>query len=136
MAQLHRERGEFEKRGANVYAITTGTPGDSAAFCRDRDVPFPCLVDAPGEPAYQAFGLKKVSLRRLFGPSLVEALVTLAKRFREVEIPKSGDVYQMSGTFVLDGRGIVRLAHLDEHPGDHAPSEEIWRCLDGLSAPA
>jgi len=136
VAQLRHDRAEFEKRGANVYTITTGTPADSAAFCRDREVPFPCLVDKPGEPAYRAFGLQKVSLRRLFGPSLVQAFVTLAKRFREVEMPKSGDVYQMSGTFVLDRRGIVRLAHLDEHPNDHVSNEEVLRCLDTLGATA
>jgi peroxiredoxin len=136
VAQLRHDRAEFEKRGANVYAITTGTPADSAAFCREHEVPFACLVDRPGEPAYQAFGLKKVSLRRLFGPSLLEALVTLAKRFREVKAPKSGDVYQMSGTFVLDGAAIVRLAHIDQHPGDHASNEEIWRCLDAIGGAA
>ena len=136
MAQLRHDRAEFEGRGAHVYTITTGTPADSAAFCREREVPFPCLVDEPGEPGYRAFGLAKVGLRRLFGPSLLEALVTLAKRFREVEIPKSGDVYQMSGTFVVDGGGIVRLAHPDEHPGDHIANEEVWHCLDAIGAAA
>jgi peroxiredoxin len=134
VAQLRRERAEFDKRDANVYAITTGTPADSAAFCRDLDIPFTCLVDKPGEPAYRAFGLEKVGMARLFGPSALRSLVTLAKRFREVSIPKSGDVYQMSGTFVLDGDTRVRLAHRDRYPNDHVPNEDVWRCLDEIRA--
>ena len=131
---MRRERAEFDKRDANVYTITTGTPADSAAFCRDLDIPFTCLVDKPGEPTYQAFGLKKVSMARLFGPNPLRSLVTLAKRFREVAIPKSGDVHQMSGTFVLDGEARIRLAHRDRYPNDHVPNEEVWRCLDEIRA--
>jgi peroxiredoxin len=136
VAQLRRERAEFEKRGANVYTVTTGTPADSAAFCRDHEIPFTCLVDKPGEPAYRAFGLKKVGVVQLFGPNPLRSLVTLARRFREVAIPKSGDVHQMSGAFVLDRECVVRLAHRDRYPNDHVPSEEVWRCLDELAAGA
>ena len=113
-----------------MFAIMTGTPEHSAEFCRAREVPFECLTDRPGEPTYRAFGLAKVNLRTLFGPNLIESVWTLAKRFREVRNPKSGDVYQMSGSFVLDPTGVVRYAHRDAHPGDHAPSAEIWRHLD------
>lgn len=119
----------FSRSGANVYVVTTGTPADTADFCRERNVPFACLVDRPGEPAYQAFGLRKVGLRKLFGPSLVRGVLTALERWREVSLPRSGDVYQMSGTFVLDGAATVRLAHVDEHPNDHAAASEVLGCL-------
>jgi len=124
----------FRERNANVYAVTTGTPADTAAFCEQLEVPFPCLVDRPGEPGYRAFGLEKVGLLRLFGPNPLASLWTLARRFKEVRNPPSGDVFQTSGTFVIDTDGIVRLAHRSSHPNDHAEIERIWSCLDALAA--
>ena len=132
---MRDEYDEWSSRDfAKVYAVTNGRPADTAAFCEEFRVPFPCLVDQPGEPAYEAFGLKKVGMRQLFGPSLVTGLLTLVKRFREVRAPKSGDVHQMSGTFVIGADGRVLLAHADEHPNDRISSEQVWACLDAVRA--
>jgi len=49
-----------------------------------------------------------------------------------VSIPRSGDVFQMSGTFVIDGGGMVRFAHRSSYPTDHPADEDIWSCLDQL----
>lgn len=124
---------DLARRNARMFAITTGTPAHTAEFCRDQRVPVACLVDHVGEPAYRAFGLKKAPLRELFGPSLVTGVLTALRRWREVRNPKSGDVYQMSGTFVIDRDGTLRLAHRDAHPNDHADIGDILRCLDALA---
>jgi peroxiredoxin len=134
VAQLRRARAGYELRRARCFAVTTGTPAHTREFCAAREVPFTCLVDAPGEPAYAAFGLRKVSLRRLFGPSLLRGIATVLSRWREVAMPKSGDVYQMSGAFVVDRAGVVRFVHRNSHPNDHPADEDIWACLDGLGA--
>ncbi len=84
MAQLRRALAGYEERRARCFAVTTGTPEDTREFCAAHEVPFTCFVDYPGEPAYAAFGLRKVSLRRLFGPSLVTGLWTVLTRLREV----------------------------------------------------
>lgn len=132
---MRDEKDQWASRDfANVYAVTNGRPADTAAFCKEFRVPFPCLVDQPGEPAYAAFGLKKVGMRQLFGPSLLGGLMTLAKRFREVRKPESGDVHQMSGTFVIGADGRILLAHADEHPNDRISSAAIWACLDQARA--
>jgi hypothetical protein len=112
--------------------VTTGTPQFTAEFCKQFDVGHTCLVDQPGEPGYRAFGLAKVGMRTLLGPSLWESLAVIARRWRELATPKAGDVYQMSGTFVLDCEGVVRLAHRGAHPNDHVSHEEIWQCLDAI----
>ena len=124
---------DLARRNVDVYTVTTGTPAHTAEFCRDHRVPFACLVDHVGEPAYQAFGLKKAPLRELFGPSLVTGVLTALRRWKEIRNPKSGDVYQMSGTFVIDRDGTLRLAHRDAHPNDHAAMSDILRCLDALA---
>ena len=133
MAQLRRALPGYRQRAARCFAVTTGTPADTGAFCRRHQVPFPCLVDLPGEPGYGAFGLEKASLRRLLGPSVAASLWTVVRRAREVSIPRSGDVFQMSGTFVLDGGGVVRFAHRARYPADHPADEAIWSCLDQLA---
>ena len=127
---------ELRDRGAAVFTVTTGTPEHTAEFCRDYRVPFTCLVDREGDPGYQAFGLRRAPLRELFGPSLLVGIATAIRRWREVRTPKSGDAFRMSGTFVLDADGQVVLAHRDEHPNDHAPTEAILDCLDALGARA
>ncbi|HJQ83386.1 MAG TPA: peroxiredoxin-like family protein [Candidatus Binatia bacterium] len=134
MAQLRRARAGYERRDARCLLVTTGTPEHTREFCAAREAPFACLVDLPGEPAYAAFGLAKVSLRALFGPSLLTGVLTVLRRWREVSMPRSGDVHQMSGAFVVDRDGIVRLAHRNRHPNDHPADETIWRCLDALPA--
>jgi peroxiredoxin len=134
VAQLRHALPGYQRRRARCFVVTTGTPEHTREFCVERAVPFTCLVDAPGEPAYEAFGLRKVSIRRLFGPSLVRGIVTVLRRWREVAVPKSGDVHQMSGTFVIDRAGVVRLVHRDSHPNDHLADEDIWACLEGLGA--
>ena len=123
---------DLAARDANVLVVTTGTPSHTAEFCRDHRVPFTCLAARVGEPGYQAFGLKKAPLRELFGPSLLAGVLTALRRWREVRNPKSGDVYQMSGTFVIDRHGTLQLAHRDEHPNDHASLQDVLDCLDGL----
>jgi hypothetical protein len=116
-----------------VYLVTTGTPALTSEFCKRFDVGHACLVDHPGEPGYAAFGLAKVGMRTLLGPSLWQSLKTIARRWREIHAPEGGDPFQMSGTFVFDGRGRLRLAHRSAHPNDHAAHEDIWHCLDSIA---
>lgn len=131
---MRDQRAGYDERDANVYVITTGTPRDTAEFCAEHGVPFTCLVDRPGEPGYQSYGLEKVGLLRLFGPNYLETIGTLVRRFREVKNPASGDVHQLAGTFVIDAAGVLRLAYRGEYPGDHLPNEDVWYCLDSLAA--
>ena len=132
---MRREASEYQRRPVECFLVTTGTPEHTSEFCREHRAPFRCLVDRPGEPTYRDYGLQKVGIVRLFGPNPFVSIATLIKRRREVKVPKSGDVHQLSGTFVIDGAGIVRLAHRDAHPGDHASSADIWACLDAIGAP-
>ena len=132
MAQLRQARSGYERRAVRCFVVTTGTPEHTREFCGARQVPFTCLVDYPGEPAYAAFGLEKASLFRLFGPSLPRSVWRVLTRFREVSMPESGDVYQMSGAFVLDRTGVVRFVHRSAYPTDHPSDEQIWACLDSL----
>ncbi len=39
----------------------------------------------------------------------------------------------MSGTFVLDAAGTVRLAHVDEHPNDHAAPSDVLSCIRAVA---
>lgn len=135
--QLRQDAPGYEHRRAAVFVVTTGSPQDTGEFCAKFGVPFACLVDHPGEPGYQAFGLEKVSLLRLFGPNPAVSLWTAVRRFSEISIPKTGDVYQMSGSFVIDAGGVLRMAHRSQNPGDHVANERVWAVLDSLrpSAP-
>ena len=87
---------------------------------------------APGSRPYAAFGLSKVSLRALLGPSIREALKTSLRRRKEIHRPASGDPFQMCGTFVLDKDATVRMAHRSRDPGDYPADSAVLACLDAL----
>ncbi len=129
---MRQDAAGYEHRRTAVFVVTTGVPRETAEFCAKFSVPFTCLVDQPGEPGYQAFGLEKVGLLRLFGPNPAVSLWTALRRFSEVSIPKAGDVYQMSGSFVIDTGGVLRLVHRSRNPGDHLANEQVWAVLDSL----
>ena len=43
-----------------------------------------------------------------------------------------GDAFQMPGTFIIDGDGVVRYARYAQHSGDHTPTSELIEALSGL----
>jgi AhpC/TSA antioxidant enzyme len=78
----------------------------------------------PQRLAYRAFGLPRVSTRRLLGrrTALVYARATLRGRW---PFGARGDVHQIGGDFVLDARGIVRFAYVSREPGDRPAAEAL-----------
>jgi hypothetical protein len=98
--------------------------------------PFECLVD-PDLSAYRAFGLGTAKIGQVFGPPT--ALPFLRNNLRRETVQRGlhgGRFMQMPGTFVIDTRGVVQLAHRNRHIADTPPHQELLEVLSRLQTPA
>lgn len=111
-------------------AITQGDPDQAQALCDRFDVPFPCLAD-PSRSGYKAFELKRGSALAVFGPAALLRGIQAARKGHRIE-KTVGDVFQMPGTFIISGDGVVRYAHYARHVGDHPKTGELVEALRSL----
>ncbi|HEY1954330.1 MAG TPA: peroxiredoxin-like family protein [Polyangiaceae bacterium] len=113
---------EIRRLGAELVAISPQTPDFASADIEKKQLTFPVLTDAHNAVARE-YGL-------VFG--LSDAMKALQTGFGN-PIPKfNGDdswELPMPGTFVIDGSGVVRLAHVDP---DYTRRLEPAAILDAL----
>ena len=97
----------FRELGATVVAISPQLPDNSLSTREKDELAFPVLSDVGNKVARQ-FGIvfelsdKLVELYRQFGHALED--FNGADGSRELPVP---------ATFLLDGEGVIRLAHVD-----------------------
>ena len=97
----------FRELGATVIAISPQLPDNSLSTREKNDLAFPVLSDVGNKVARQ-FGIvfelsdRLVELYRQFGHALED--FNGADGSRELPVP---------ATFLLDGKGAIRLAHVD-----------------------
>lgn len=91
---------EIKALGAEVVVIGTGTAEQARQYARRLRLPYPVAADT-GRAVYTRYGLKKVLL------SLI----------------------QRSGVFLVDGKGIIRYAHVATNP---AASLDLAQLLGAL----
>lgn len=134
VAQLREDRARFEAHAATIGLITLGQPGDTAAFCRERDLPdsFVCLSDLE-RSAYAAYGLSRGSATELLSPRVVARGFQAILHGHLVGMPK-GDPFQMPGIFIVDRDGDIRYAHRHRDAADNPPNAELFAVLESLTA--
>ncbi len=102
-----RRLAELRELGAQIVAISPQLPDNSLSTREKNDLAFPVLSDV-GNKVARRFGIvfelsdDLVELYRNFGHPLEEANGNSGKR----ELP-------FPGTFLIDGNGTIRLAHVD-----------------------
>lgn len=128
---LRRDEPRFREAGGTIGLVGHGHPHEAKAFVEGKRLPFPLVLD-PDRSAYRAYGLVQGRAVQVLGPKVVlpwlRAEVSAETRQRGL---KGGSFFQMPGTFVVDGAGVVRLtgglvrlAYLSRHVAD-APSNEL-----------
>jgi len=101
-----RRLAELRELGAQIVAISPQLPDNSLSTREKNDLAFPVLSDV-GNKVARRFGIvfelsdDLVELYRNFGHALEEANGNSGKR----ELP-------FPGTFLIDGNGTIRLAHV------------------------
>lgn len=120
---MRRAYPELRDAGLDLLMVGMGNPEQSAAFARDLDLPYPVLSD-PERAAFHAYGLVEAGPRSLLNPASGAAYARALLGGHRGGKPV-GDPRQLGGAFVVDRRGVVRLARPSAYPGDHASPEEL-----------
>jgi peroxiredoxin len=129
---LGEAHGEIRALGGDVVAVFQYRAEPTFHFCRKRDVPFDCLGD-PDRDGYHAVGLEDGGLLEYMGPRAALGWVKAASHGRFGGVP-SGDVAQRPGTFVVDARGKVALAHYNRNSADNPSNDEVIDAVREVAA--
>lgn len=130
MAQVVAHQAEIEAAQANVVTVSFGTPYWAQVWLQETQSPFPFLVDAD-RAAYHAFGLKS-SVFSSWSPANLWYYAKAVLEKRET-FGKRGDPHQLGGDFIIDARGIIRLAHPSSEPTDRPTMEKILTTLQKIN---
>jgi hypothetical protein len=133
VVQLHRRIEKIHAAGAELVVIGNGSPTFMAGF-RETTGYAGALYTDPSLEVYKAAGLKRGVFKVLSPRAGLAALGALKGGFRQGRT--QGDALQQGGTLVIDRRGDVLWAHVDDFAGDHANPDEILRALDNVRSSA
>ena len=120
--QLHRYETQLNELGVHTLLISFGTEFWARGWLQETAAPFPLLLD-PERRTYKAYRLGSSRLRT-WGPNVLWRYAKLLRRGEKLR-PAQGDPYQMGGDFIVDGNGILRLAHASKDPVDRPPIEKL-----------
>ncbi len=131
--QLRGDRDRFRDAGARIALVGLGSPERAGWFCKDKSLsaPFLCLTD-PSQAAHRAYGLRRGTMRQVFGPQLYGRWTKLNLRPETRQKTPQEDWMQLPGTFAIDTDGVIRYAHRNRNVGDNPPNEQVLAVLDGL----
>jgi peroxiredoxin len=101
------EREEFEKRGAQLVAISVDSIYSHGAWAAVRGLTFPLLADFEPKGA-------------------------VARRYH---VYRERDGFSERALYVIDSDGVIRYAHVSPHLSHVPDIEELYRTLDGLATP-
>ena len=130
MAQVVPHKYAFESLKTNVVTISFGTPHWAQVWLEETQSPFPLILDRE-RAAYQAYGLERSLLRSWGWQTLsyyARALMS-GEQWQGIR----GDSGQLGGDFIVDSKGIVRLAYPSRNPTDRPPVEELLSVLQRLT---
>ena len=117
---------EFEQLNTRVVIISFGTLPALQAWMKETCNAFDVLLD-PDRSVYQAYELEE-SRWRSWSPKTLWTYARLLLSGRKW-LPKEGDTSQMGGDFIVDSKGIVRLAYRSEEPADRPAVSQLLEIL-------
>ncbi len=132
---MRQHYSEFQAAGVAVVVVGMGTPVQTREFIAAEQLPFPVLSD-PRRLAHRAYGVMRGSLRQLaLNPRVwVGGVTATAAGHRQSET--IGDPTQLSGTFIIDRAGIIRLADRADASSDYTPPATLLAAIAQLQAQA
>lgn len=122
VAQVRDQSAKLESAGTGVVAIGTGGSRYARDFIAERGIPFPVLLDRDGEAAAIASVRQGIGMVTSPG-SWLGAARALQNGYRQGRTGPRPT--QQGASFVIERGGELLYAHLDAHPGDHAPMAEV-----------
>jgi len=130
VAQLRRQEDELIRRNASVLVVTFGSSPLAHAWLEETKVSFPVLLDEERR-VYRAYGLERSWLRswNLRTTWRYVQLIRAGRHWRGIQ----GDSTQLGGDFIVDTKGVVRLAYRSHDPTDRHPVSALLARLQELA---
>ena len=133
MARVRHRQREIAEANALIVVLAPEPVEQLATLARQEGWTGPILADAK-RVAYHAFGLARLPWYRVY--TLKAMLMYLGFFLRGRRPGHAGqDIMQQGGDFIVDGGGIVRLAHAGKSSDDRPPVDGLIRCLRSLAPP-
>ena len=131
MAQLRQRYADFQAAGVEIVVVGMGTPAQTREYIAAEGLPFPLLSD-PRRVAHRAYGVMRGTLRQLaFSPRVWLHGVT-ASAAGHKQTAAIGDTAQLSGTFLIDRAGIIRLADRADVASDYTTPDTLLAAIARL----
>ncbi len=106
-----------------VVFVYMGSVAQGEAFFAERWPEARAIAD-PRRRLYQAFGLRRGSLRQLAGPGVILSGARATLKGHRQASPEGADALQMPGVFLIQGDQVI-WEHEFDHAGDHPEWETI-----------
>jgi hypothetical protein len=129
VAQLRRHKDTLDALNTTIAVIGFVDGKQATDWLHQTKSPFPLLID-PARMVYRAYDLK-TSFWRVWNPKVMwhyARLMLAGQRLRGIQ----GDPHQLGGDFVVDGGGVVHLAHYSQDPTDRLPVDVIFDSLQNI----
>lgn len=112
-----------------IVVISFAQPERLLPYQKHHQWPFVILAD-PKRIAYDTFGLKRLSLLRVFSPATLMLYVRLLRAGKKFQNYGKDDYYQTGGDFLVDREGHVLFAHRSQDPADRPAPGELLKVID------
>jgi peroxiredoxin len=116
MANLKREIGLIEQKGAVLFVILQSSPTTVASATKKEDWPFTIICDPKGE-LFQLYHVEAGSILKYMHPAgLIMAIKATLKGYRHGKF--EGHETQLPAVFIVAPDKTIKFAHYGEHISD------------------
>lgn len=133
LSDLRAAKPALSVRGISVALIHMATDRQAELVFRLYGMEDAARFSDPDRSLYEAFGLRRVTMRELMSKELFKRGFEACVRERHAMSVPRGDPMQMPGVFLLD-RGSVAASFIHEHPWDRPRYEDFAQPGLGLRA--
>ena len=130
--QVRDHAEELTRRGARVLVVSFADVRQLDGFSKHLKLPFDIASD-PDHRAYKDYGLLVADFFDVWHPKVALKYAALMLKGRRPKFaPKSEDLSQLGGDFVIDGDGQIAYSFISRR-ADHRPDvKELVSAIDGL----
>ncbi|MCG6553795.1 MAG: redoxin domain-containing protein [Candidatus Magnetominusculus sp. LBB02] len=128
---MHRDKARFDALGIRIILVGMGSPKQAEAFRKNHDLSFTIICD-PRKILYKAYGLIEAGITGIVSPMTIIRGIGALGRGHLPGLP-SGDIFQLSGIFIIDSNMVVRYAHYASNISDTPSTEEIIRAAAAIT---
>ncbi len=130
MAQLCQQQGQLKQLNVEVLLVSFSDDPELAKLWLETTCPSFCLLLDPQRTVYRTYGLERSWLRSWNLKTLWRyiQLLSAGRKWRGIQ----GDSTQLAGDFIVDPKGILRLAYRSHDPTDRPPVADLLTILRQL----